>query len=324
MGGLRVWGLVCLFASSSFGAWPKEDAAVTRFAFGGCNFQRMPQLHWPTIEKMKPQFWIWNGDAIYADPFGVPLREKEFKGLKANAAYASFIQKVPVFGVWDDHDYGADGADASVTDKPERQRMYLDFVDEPANSARRTQDGIYAAWTLGAKGNRVKLVLLDVRYFREKPAKTAELLGKDQWSWFEKEVAAGDFEFLVVVSGTQIISQDDSADKWANYGQERTRFFDVLDQVAAPVFLISGDRHHGELSKIKTASGKVIFEGTASGLTHSTTATTSKNSYRVGKWLPKRNFSTMDLVWDVDKLKSATVKIFEVSGKEFSSHVVAP
>lgn len=316
--------MVFFFAASAMGSWPKEDEAITHFAFGGCNFQRMPQMHWAMIAKSNPQFWIWNGDAIYADPFGLDLREKEFLKLKSNLSYSGFIQNVPVFGVWDDHDFGADGADGSVTDKPKRQKMYLDFIDEPAASPRRTQDGIYASWKLGPEGNRMKLVLLDVRYFREKKGKTAALLGKDQWNWFEKEAQSGDFEFLVVVSGTQMIPQGHDGDKWKDYPKEREHLLELLDKVSAPVFLISGDRHFGEISKLKTASGKTIFEGTSSGLTHSTSNSSSNNSYRVGAWYPKRNFALMDLSWDKDRLKSAKLRLLDVSGKEVRSEVVAP
>jgi alkaline phosphatase D len=304
--------------------WPKPDIEVTHFAFGGCNFQRMPQSHWPTIAKTKPQFWIWNGDAIYADPFDITGRANEFAALKSNSSYAQFIKAVPILGVWDDHDFGADGADGSVTDKPARQKMYLDFVDEPTSSPRWAQDGIYGSWLIGPPGKRTKVVLLDVRWFRQQPGKTSTLLGKDQWNWFEKEVTAADYEFLVVVSGTQMIPKDHSSDKWMNYPAERQRLLSVLESSAVPVFLISGDRHFAELSSVNLANGSSVYEATASGLTHSTFSSSSKNTLRVGKWIPKRNYGLMDLEWSATGLKSATVRLMEVSGKEVFSKTVAP
>ena len=64
--------------------------------------------------------------------------------------------------------------------------IYLDYLDEPKNSERRKlQDGIYTSYFLGKK-KQIKIILLDVRY--NKNPKTDDMLGKNQWEWFEKEL----------------------------------------------------------------------------------------------------------------------------------------
>lgn len=321
MGGRSVVGLLVLMSSASaLGFWPDKGQAVTRVAFGGCNFQRMPQTHWRTIESLAPQFWIWNGDAIYADHMALREREQEFQKLKTNKHYAQFIQNVPVIGVWDDHDFGPDGANASIDHKAERQKMYLDFVDEPADSPRWSRNGIYGSWTLGPVGKRLKVVLLDVRYFREEPSKKATILGDLQKRWFEDELKASDYELLMVVSGSQMIPDEDDADLWADYPRDRADLVDLLNEATAPVILMSGDRHFAEISQIKTKSGAQVFEITTSGLTHSTFLKNSKNSHRVGKWYTKRNFGWMDVDWSAptpkgSQFKSATLKVMDLTGK---------
>jgi len=46
------------------------------------------------------------------------------------------------------------------------QKIYLDIIEEDVNSQRRFQKGMYTSYYIGDK-QRVKLILLDVRYFRD-------------------------------------------------------------------------------------------------------------------------------------------------------------
>ncbi|MDA0348331.1 MAG: hypothetical protein O3C43_17955 [Verrucomicrobia bacterium] len=50
--------------------------------------------------------------------------------------------------------------------KVETQKLFLDFFNEPVESARRQREGIYDAKVFGPKGKRVQIILLDTRYFR--------------------------------------------------------------------------------------------------------------------------------------------------------------
>ena len=116
--------------------------AAYRFAFGGCNFQRLGQTHWNTIAAEKPKLWIWNGDMIYADGSTIATRRQEYDHLRNNKFYAAFRTAVSIVGVWDDHDFNANNSSGSFKDKVESQRAALDFLDEPAGSVRRKQEGI--------------------------------------------------------------------------------------------------------------------------------------------------------------------------------------
>jgi alkaline phosphatase D len=42
-----------------------------------------------------------------------------------------------VIGVWDDHDYGINDADSNFEDKIRNRDIFLDFLDEPADTDRR-------------------------------------------------------------------------------------------------------------------------------------------------------------------------------------------
>ncbi|KAG2486941.1 hypothetical protein HYH03_014440 [Edaphochlamys debaryana] len=76
----------------------------------------------------------------------------------------------PIFGVWDDHDYGWNNGNRRLPNKAEYKRMYLDAVGEAPGSSRRGADaGMQAVYSLsgGGPGLGVDLVLLDERWYRD-------------------------------------------------------------------------------------------------------------------------------------------------------------
>ena len=64
------------------------------------------------------------------------------------------------------------------------QNIYLDFLQEPADSSRRkATKGIYTSYSIGEAPQDVLVVLLDVRH--EKNPRTRDMLGEQQWEWLD-------------------------------------------------------------------------------------------------------------------------------------------
>jgi alkaline phosphatase D len=305
---------VLLFAAALATVAEPARAAGYRFAFGGCNFQRLAQTHWQTIGADAPALWEWNGDIIYADGSTMATRRQEYSHLKNNRFYAAFRAVTRIVGVWDDHDFDADNASGAFADKVESQRALLDFLDEPADSARRRQEGVYASYRIGGDVGKARLVLLDGRYFRERPGASADMLGETQWRWLEAELedvrASGD-EAVFLVSGSQVLPDDTGADSWAEYPKARRRLFDRLARVDVPVVFLSGDRHHAEFSRLEVG-GRVYLEATSSGLTHGAFHETP-NRLRVGSLYIGRNYGVVDLERKDGRL-SATIALKRIDG----------
>src|SRR5512135_2232554 len=66
----------------------------------------------------------------------------------------------------EDHDFGEDDARGDYPQKEASRQIFLDFWGEPAASPRRARDGVYASYVFGPPGQRVQLILLDLRYNR--------------------------------------------------------------------------------------------------------------------------------------------------------------
>ncbi|GIL44626.1 hypothetical protein Vafri_2150 [Volvox africanus] len=76
----------------------------------------------------------------------------------------------PIFGVYDDHDFGWNNGNRRLPNKAEFKRMFLDAVGEAPGSARRRADaGLQAVYTLngGSPGRDIDVVLLDERWYRD-------------------------------------------------------------------------------------------------------------------------------------------------------------
>ncbi|GMF54018.1 unnamed protein product [Phytophthora fragariaefolia] len=78
-----------------------------------------------------------SGAASCADETGV--RGCERSKLLANEDYASFVNRTPIIGIWDDHDYGINDGGKEYSYREQSQQVFLDFIGEPMDSPRRKQ-----------------------------------------------------------------------------------------------------------------------------------------------------------------------------------------
>lgn len=87
-------------------------------------------------------------------------------------------------GIWDDHDYGVNDGDSRNPFRLDQKRLYLNYLDEPVESRRRTRGatrGIEQYYRLEKNGVRVLVALLDVRYEKTK----LDTLSERQWKWID-------------------------------------------------------------------------------------------------------------------------------------------
>lgn len=236
---------------------------IKKITFGSCNNQNDKQPLWKDIMAQKADLWIWGGDAIYAD-WGKEPMDKAYEKQKKQADYAQFSATIPMIGTWDDHDYGRNEATGTYANKRESQKHFLDFLEEPEDSLRRKQEGIYTSYEFGEENQKIKIILLDNRYFKGVDKK-APLLGEEQWKWLENEFETSTAQLHFIVAGLSVFSPTlPYTEEWWHYPVEVNRMKKILEQykVKAPVFL-TGDKHFSSIFKF---SGQLEFM--SSGLTH--------------------------------------------------------
>lgn len=285
-----------------------QDAGppLQRIAFGSCNREYKPQPLWKPIRECKPDLWIWLGDIVYGSAKDLTDLARRYNSEKEQADYKSLREQCRVIGTWDDNDYGVSDGGKNNPNKVECQRLLLDFLDEPPDSPRRKQLGVFTSYSFGPPGKRVKIILLDGRYHRERPGANADMLGSEQWRWLEQQLTGSDADVNFIGSGIQVIASEHPFEKWAEFPKSRQRLFDfVAKSGARNVIFLSGDRHLGEISRFNEPPfSQPIYDITSSGLTHHArdnffhNFTHETNRFRCGRNFVDLNFGLIEFHWD--------------------------
>jgi alkaline phosphatase D len=311
-------GLPCaftLFSASFLGA---SDMDV--IAFGSCAGQNSPQPIWEEVLEVQPDLWIWAGDTVYGDTEDMDKLRADYAKLSAIPGYQALLETgIPVLGTWDDHDYGVNDGDATYPMRKESQQVFLDFYGVEDDSPRRQREGVYHAEIFGSEGRRVQVILLDTRYhrsalttypdtdegrwggYRPDGSREASLLGEEQWQWLEAQLKQP-AELRLLVSSIQVLSGEHRWEKWSNFPRERQRLLRLIESTkAGGLIVLSGDRHHAELSRKINDTPYPIFDLTASGINKSNRPKRlrqpEENRYRMGDLYRGHHFGLVEVDW---------------------------
>lgn len=335
---LRIACFLCL-AGFAFAADKKTDS-ITKIGFGSCAKQDQPQLIWDAVNAAKPSLFLLLGDNIYGDSDDMDVLRDKWKKLAAQKGFQTLKKSARLLATWDDHDYGRNDAGNDYPFRQESQQVFLDFLDEPAASPRRTQAGVYAAEVIGPPGQRVQIILLDTRYHRSPlkkngiervqgqpyfgpyaPTEDAEatVLGETQWQWLAEQLKV-EAEVRLICSSIQVLADEHHWEKWGNFPRERQRLFDLIrDTKANGVILLSGDRHHAEITRHEMAIGYPLFDVTSSSLNAPSQPKNEPNAERVGELFTPVNFGWIEIDWN-DADPTVTLAIRNVQGRAVLSY----
>lgn len=300
----------------AFSPKPVDTSTVpTVITFGSCNKLNMPQTMWQYVNANNPQLWIWLGDIIYADTSDMKALAAHYKKLKTLPEYKKLRSKAQIIGVYDDHDYGINDGCKDYTMKKGAKKCLMDFLDVPMNSPLRRREGAYSSYTFGKGPQKIKVIVLDTRYFRDPlvkdpskqrryiPNMEGDMLGDAQWKWLEQELRNSTANLNILCSSVQVIADDHGHEKWGNFPNQRKKLLSLISNTKPKNLLIlSGDRHQAEVSKLQLDGLPYpLYDFTSSGLTHLRSGTEEGNRYRVGDLILKKNFGMLKITWDGDK-----------------------
>lgn len=258
--------------------------------------------------------WIWGGDIIYADDESIATHRRLYRDLLEFTPYKELRDHAEILGTWDDHDFGVNDGGEHYPSKAQSQQAFLDFLGVPLDSSRRAQRGVYSSKDFKVGQHLVRVLLLDVRYFRQLPGATADILGVAQWRWLAEQLRVP-ASLTILVSGSQVIPQDHTYERWDQYPESRGFLFDLIEHSPTKNFLIlSGDRHFGEFSSVSIGT-KQVLELTSSGMSHAWEGKPFEpNSHRVGQMLEGRNYGVVSLSSSRSGLRG-TVALKTFTGK---------
>jgi alkaline phosphatase D len=328
-----IFGLAsCCLVSESRPCVAQESKALRDIVFGSClDLTEHPMLDRTLTLPM--DLFLFLGDNIYADTSDMAVMRAKYNGLKQSNFFRQLQAKTEFLATWDDHDFGPNDGGANYPMRQQSQQQFFDWLDEPADSPRRKQEGVYYAKTFGPEGKRVQVILLDTRYFRsplkkgkhdivpsggnyvpdEDPQST--MLGDDQWKWLEQKLQEP-AQLRLICSSVQFVPSAHGGECWANFPLERQRMLDMIARTkAAGIVFLSGDRHWCEFSRMDGPSGYPLYDFTASSMTQvHPRGTPTPNTYRFSKTTYHQpNVGAMHIDWDRPD-PAISVRIVDVAG----------
>jgi alkaline phosphatase D len=230
---------------------PASTDAVKIVAASCANLREVdPQPVWSEIRAERPDALVLLGDNVYLerdDHTAPTLLAAELRACYArqfaDAHFAGLLgdlqtRGAPVIAVYDDHDFLGDNCCGGEATAALREAARAEFIN--AFAPVQTGADVYRMQRLGA----VDLVALDTRFYRTTAAVSAgdpdAMLGRTQWSWFERALAASTAPYLVIASSTTLHAFGDQS--WEQYPAAFTRLVRLLrGRVGALV--LSGDAH---------------------------------------------------------------------------------
>lgn len=326
---------------------------LTRIAFGSCAEQSKPQPIWDAVLAAEPQLFVFLGDNVYGDTRERAVLERAYAALEAKPGFQRLRASTAVMATWDDHDYGENDAGAEYPMKQASREVFFDFWREPANSPRRERDGLYTSAVFGPPGQRVQVILFDLRWNRtpiarntafpsdevykhwataeakagrdvpgpyaRDPSPAATMLGDAQWQWLEAQLRVP-ADVRLLGSSLQVLADFPGWEAWVNFPRDQARLFQLIRETrASGVVFLSGDTHYGELTRLDANVPYPLTDLTSSGLTEEWHVKVP-NALRVGNAHHVANFGLVEIDWAT---REVTLGLRAVDGRTLLEQRVA-
>lgn len=326
----------CLLFTACAAHQTDDSERIDTIAFASCAKPNQPEAIWQSILDTDPDLFLFIGDNVYVDvprkPTGVEDFERTYAQLASEPGWQKLVEQVTVLATWDDHDYGLNDAGKEFPLKAIAQQQFVDFFDLPADSPVRQREGIYDAHVFGPEGQRVQVILLDTRSFRDAlnrnpkgrvrgigpyiphAEKGPTLLGDAQWAWLKTQLSQP-ADVRVIASSIQVNAKESGWECWGNFPHELDRLFKLIDDANAHgVVFISGDRHLTEISRDNgPGTPYPMWDFTSSGMNEGgDRKITEPNRHRVGESRRVANFGLIKIDWQA---LQPTLK-YETRGKD--------
>ncbi|MSR18148.1 MAG: hypothetical protein EXS00_03100 [Phycisphaerales bacterium] len=250
-----------VIATNSSATSPQGNSCTV--AFGSCaDESEATGKLWQTLAALAPDAVVLLGDTPYIDSVNPARLEQRHREFYLTPHLQELLGSVPLYSVWDDHDFGANDTDGRMSGKEISLATFKRFRPNP--SFGEGGSGLYHSFRRGG----LEVFILDTRYFAGVPEgadASSSLLGVAQWNWLERGLLASTAPFKVVASSTVFNSsvRPLKPDFWGRYPQDYTRLMRfIVDRKISGVLLVSGDVHNSRVVHHRPdgAGGRDIIE----------------------------------------------------------------
>jgi len=224
---------------------PDAVPGHVRFAFASCvgNHGYDATAGYADLARTNVDLLLMLGDNVYSNTNDPVVQRRFYFEQRDTAGWRGLAPRLPIYAIWDDHDFGPDNSDGTMRGKELCLRTFKEHWANPAYGEP-DNPGVYFKF----RRSDVDFFMLDGRYYRD-PNKATNLthktmLGEKQLAWLKRELKESRATIKVLASGGEW-QANGTEDSWRSFKRERDDLFKfVQDNSIGGVLLISGDRHY--------------------------------------------------------------------------------
>lgn len=245
-----------------------NETSVT-IAFGSCNDPDYNLSVLPHLSNAldSADYMVWLGDNVYLKNEEWRYRDSidlKYRDVFERPEFQEILSKSEHLAIWDDHDAGPNDC-SSLSEGLELTMEYFKYFWKPSYSMPNPKS--FYGSKLSHEG-LVELFFLDNRTFKIPVDSTgATLYGEEQLKWLSTAYTNSTAAVKILLMGGQFLNSAQTFENVSIYPEERQYLIDLLSNSSGIPVVLTGDRHHGEISKFTADNGKVIYDATASPLT---------------------------------------------------------
>ena len=223
---------------------PVDQPARTVLAMGSCASSTKFFDVWTQIAAQQVDAMVLLGDTPYIDNRELSVNRARHREFLAIPTLSALGASTPVWGTWDDHDFGGNDTDGKISNKQVIRQVFAEY-----RAQKQFGDGQHGVYTKFRRGP-IEVFMIDPRYFSQtEPSPVAPdkptCLGKTQWEWLCNGLKQSTAPFKLLATG---MIWDDKKngekDDWHTYAHEREAIFDFIgENKIGGVALIGGDIH---------------------------------------------------------------------------------
>jgi phosphodiesterase/alkaline phosphatase D-like protein len=233
---------------------PGRKPAVVTMGLGSCAYTT-PNHVWDRIIEEGCESFVMLGDTPYIDSGDLTVARTKHRDFLRQPDLARVISSMPVWGTWDDHDFGGNDINGTFRGKQNTRTAFVDYRanatyghDENGDelTARSDGEGLYTSFRRGP----IEVFLIDPRWFSSTGPSFADpsrptCIGSVQWEWLKDGLRSSDAPFKALATGMiWDDKQNAESDDWGFYSHEREAIFDFIAEEEIPCcFLLGGDVH---------------------------------------------------------------------------------
>ena len=251
----------------------KEELKIGLASCMSDEFMDIQEQMWTQFIALKPDVAFLIGDNVYADvingkyiggvasPKQIWMRHLE---TRENLKIYHSRNLIPIYGTWDDHDYGYNNGDKTYKYKKESAQIFNIFF--PYSEGKSTHKGPGLSYRFSLAGQH--FYFLDARRFRAYyQNEKGTHLGAEQEDWLFKDMQKHQGPNWLV-KGDQFFGKYPRFESWERYHPQNLKsFLSKVRREKDPALFVSGDRHLTEIMKLEMKLvGYPTYELTSSGI----------------------------------------------------------